>query len=700
MNKATVGVVTALVVLGAAGWYTVRNNTQGGADVEFRYAPVSKGELFRSTSGTGNLVPLTTVTVRSKAGGTVVRLAVEEGTVVNRGDLIALIDPRDTRTLVEQAQADLAGAEARVRSAEITANRTVQDVEQSVRDARIRLDQARIRLKNAQESAKAEPMTYEAQLENARASVRAAEEAMKQLKEVDLPQRRRDAETTLERTRTQYETSQAAHERAKQLYDLGYVSKADLDRAASDEQSSRSSFLVAQQRMSTLESELEIALRTQQTRVDQAKSSLRQTEAGAIRLGQSQRDVEDAQKAVEQAEIALKNAEINRANVQLRRADLQSAQSSAVRSRVSAQNAQQQLAETTVTAPRAGVVTQKYLEEGTIVPPATSAFAEGARIVEIADTSKMFVEVNVDESDISSVKVGMPVRIAVEAYGQRRWRGVVRKIFPSAVNQNGVTNIRVRVEVVSEEAGSGRGGGRPGMGGGAPGGAPSAGAAGSPGAAGAGRASGSATSRQAERGGRPEGAAQGQGQGQRPQGQRGPGAGQGSGRQRPSAEGTSAPDQPTTGRPGAGASGAPRTGGMPSGNRTGGGTGAPGANAPRSTAMADQVLKPGMSATCEFIQIEIKDVLLVPQQAVQREDGKMYVRVKSSDPMKPERREVKLGELGNDGYQVLEGLKEGEEVVIAEINLQQLRERQARIEQQQQGGGFTAGTGGQGPQRR
>ena len=131
-----------------------------------------------------------------------------------------------------------------------------------------------------------------------------------------------------------------------------------------------------------------------------------------------------------------------------------------------------------------------------------------------------------------------------------------------------------------------------------------------------------------------------------------------------------------------------------------GGAGAPGANAPRSTAMADQVLKPGMSATCEFIQIEIKDVLLVPQQAIQREEGKTYVRVKSSDPMKPERREVKLGELGNDGYQVLEGLKEGEEVVIAEINLQQLRERQQRIEQQQQGGGFTAGAGGQGPQRR
>lgn len=698
MNKTTVGVVAALAVLGAAGWYTVRNNTKGGAEVEFRYQAVSKGELFRSTSGTGNLVPLTRVTVRSKAGGTVVRLAVEEGSVVNRGDLIALIDPRDTRTLVEQAQADLTGAEARVRSAEITASRTVQDVEQSVRDARIRLDQAKIRLKNAQESAKAEPMTYSAQLENAKASVRAAEEAMKQLKEVDLPQRRRDAETALERTKTQYETSQAAHERAKQLYDLGYVSKADLDRAASDEQSTRSSYLVAQQRMSTLESELDIALRTQQTRVDQAKSSLRQTEAGEIRLGQSQRDVQDAQKAVEQAEIALKTAEINRANVQLRRADLQSAQSSAVRSRVSAQNAQQQLEETTVSAPRAGVVTQKFLEEGTIVPPATSAFAEGAQIVEIADTSKMFVEVNVDESDISSVKIGMPVRIAVEAYGQRRWRGVVRKIYPSAANSNGVTNIRVRVEVLNEE--SRGGGGRPG--GGAPGGAPGAGGAaggpgagaaagatgaGAPGAGAAGRAAGSATSRQAERGQRPPtagGAGQGGGQ---------PG-GQGSGRQRPSLDSTSSPDLPSAGsRP---STGAPRTGGQPGDNRSA----TPGLNARVSSAIADQTLKPGMSATCEFIQIEIKDVLLVPQQAVQREEGKTFVRVKSDDPLKPERREIKLGELGNDGYQVLEGLKEGEEVVIAEINLQQLRERQERIQQQQEGGGFTAGGGAQGPQRR
>jgi multidrug efflux pump subunit AcrA (membrane-fusion protein) len=113
-----------------------------------------------------------------------------------------------------------------------------------------------------------------------------------------------------------------------------------------------------------------------------------------------------------------------------------------------------------------------------------------------------------------------------------------------------------------------------------------------------------------------------------------------------------------------------------------------------------EILKVGMNATCEFIELELPDVLIVPQQAVKREGEETYVMVKTDDPLKPAKRVVKLGPTGNEGIQVLEGLEENDEVVIAEINLSDLRERQERIRQQQEGGGFTAGGGNQGPQRR
>jgi hypothetical protein len=64
------------------------------------------------------------------------------------------------------------------------------------------------------------------------------------------------------------------------------------------------------------------------------------------------------------------------------------------------------------------------------------------------------------------------------------------------------------------------------------------------------------------------------------------------------------------------------------------------------------------------------------------------VEVKTSDPKKPVQREVKTGASGNETIEILEGLKEGEEVVVAKIDLAAMRERQEKMKQVEQGGGF------------
>lgn len=612
MKRPAIYIAAGLIAV--AAFAVFRNAPKPAEEIEYRYGKVEKGDLFRSTSSSGTIVPQTTVDVRSKAGGQIVRLAVEEGTVVGRGDLIALIDPRDTRTTVEQAQADLLGANARVQQARVNQQITRENSELAVRDARVRLQQAQIQLETARENARSEPITVEAALANARASLTAAEEAMRQLREVDLPQRRRDAESNLSRAEAAHDTAKREFERQTQLAELGYTSASALQQARSNEQNALSALQIAQQRVSTLDAELDSAIRTQQTRVDQARASVRQAEANLSRGTTVEQDLRRAERSVEQARIALAQAEANRLNNQVRQADVQSAQAAAVRSRVSVNNASDQLRETTVVAPRAGVITQKFLEEGTIIPPGASAFSQGTAIVQIADVSRLFVDVPVDESDIDSVKPDQAVRIIVEGFPNRAFRGTVTKIFPAATTNNAIATIRVRVEIEKEEPAAPRGQGRPG---------------------------GSPTSRQAERGPRNSTAV--------------------TGTARPLA------------RPG---------------------------NSIADLNPLAGILKVGMNATCEFIELELKDVLIVPQQAIRREGEETFVLVKTADPKKPEKRVVKLGPSGNEGVQVLEGLQENEEVVIAEINLSDLRERQERIRQQQEGGGFTAGGGNQGPQRR
>ncbi len=89
----------------------------------------------------------------------------------------------------------------------------------------------------------------------------------------------------------------------------------------------------------------------------------------------------------------------------------------------------------------------RFVEQGTIVPPGTSLFSQGNTLLQIADTSRMYVEVSVDEADIGNVRVGQPVTIRIDAFPRERFRGKVSRIDPQAVVENNVTVVKVRVEI-------------------------------------------------------------------------------------------------------------------------------------------------------------------------------------------------------------------------------------------------------------
>jgi len=96
-------------------------------------------------------------------------------------------------------------------------------------------------------------------------------------------------------------------------------------------------------------------------------------------------------------------------------------------------------------------------------------------------------------------------------------------------------------------------------------------------------------------------------------------------------------------------------------------------------------LRPGMNATCDFIQASIADTVTVPSQAVQKDKQGSFVLVKKEGASTPEHRVVELGQKGNDSIEILSGLKEGEQIVITTIDLADMRQRQQKIQQQTQG---------------
>ncbi len=74
-------------------------------------------------SATGEVKPIDRIEIKSKASGVIEELPVEEGDVIQKGDLIARLDQKDERAEVEQAQANFGIAKAELKQAEHTYGR-------------------------------------------------------------------------------------------------------------------------------------------------------------------------------------------------------------------------------------------------------------------------------------------------------------------------------------------------------------------------------------------------------------------------------------------------------------------------------------------------------------------------------------------------------------------------------------------------
>lgn len=87
-------------------------------------ALVERRTLDVRVEATGQIEPIRTVEVKSKASGEILDLYVETGDVVEAGALLARVDPRDVKNALDQAAADLEVAQARLSTAEAQQART------------------------------------------------------------------------------------------------------------------------------------------------------------------------------------------------------------------------------------------------------------------------------------------------------------------------------------------------------------------------------------------------------------------------------------------------------------------------------------------------------------------------------------------------------------------------------------------------
>lgn len=93
-----------------------------------------------------------------------------------------------------------------------------------------------------------------------------------------------------------------------------------------------------------------------------------------------------------------------------------------------------------------GMVLEIPVKEGGSVIEANN-FNEGTTIASIADMNDMIFQGRVDESEVGTLKEGMPVSISVGALGEQRFEGKLEYIAPKGVPKDGTIEFEVRAAV-------------------------------------------------------------------------------------------------------------------------------------------------------------------------------------------------------------------------------------------------------------
>ena len=143
--------------------------------------------------------------------------------------------------------------------------------------------------------------------------------------------------------------------------------------------------------------------------------------------------------------------DVAKAQVDAAEQNVEAAKFNVSSSEASLKQSRENLNRTSIYAPNSGTISKLSVEVGERVTGA-SQFSSGTEIMRIANLNNMEVNVDVNENDIVRVKLGDTALIEVDAYLNRKFKGLVTQIANSAnttgVSADQVTNFNVKIRIL------------------------------------------------------------------------------------------------------------------------------------------------------------------------------------------------------------------------------------------------------------
>jgi membrane fusion protein, multidrug efflux system len=257
-----------------------------------------------------------------------------------------------------------------------------------------------------------DPADYQVAYDRAKADFESAQAAAAAAG-VDVPITSVNTSSQVSATEADVASARAGIAAARQQFE---AAKAQRDQAEANNVKAQNDLL----RYRQLVEKQEISQQQYDQAIAAAKASAAAVEAARATADAAQSQVTQAQSRLVQAEANRRNAQTAPQQMQITRSKAASALADAQRKKADLDQAQLNLQYTKITAPVAGVVSDRTVEVGQNVSP-------GQELMKIIPLNDVWITADFKETQLRDMKVGQPVTIEVDANG-RSYKGKVDSI--------------------------------------------------------------------------------------------------------------------------------------------------------------------------------------------------------------------------------------------------------------------------------
>ncbi|HMS56714.1 MAG TPA: efflux RND transporter periplasmic adaptor subunit, partial [Fimbriimonadaceae bacterium] len=228
----------------------------------------------------------------------------------------------------------------------------------------------------------------------------------------------RDAQSVLNQAIVKHEAHEREYLRIKQLFADKLASRRDLEEAELEDKLDEEAIVQARSRLAAAE---------------------RQHQVSKQEVAREEKLVKDG--LYNRREIEVARAEVNRAEGELRASEteIRGARATVDAALMRAGSFGGQGGRVSLVSPISGTVVMRDVNQNEAVEP-------GRTLIEVVDTSEVWVHVDLFEKDIASVSLGMPVDIRTDSNPDRVFRGNIAAIGKVVDAEKRTTQVRIRVD--------------------------------------------------------------------------------------------------------------------------------------------------------------------------------------------------------------------------------------------------------------